>query len=79
MVMSPLPKCNSRQQSQQHCRRLESGRLFRPQPKSLYRWIQTQYLDTAFNTVGFVGWKKFEAALAEQKLAQKGEIGPALQ
>jgi hypothetical protein len=47
--------------------------------KSLYRWIQTQYLDTAFNTVGFVGWKKFEAALAEQKLAQKGEIGPALQ
>jgi hypothetical protein len=47
--------------------------------KSLYRWIQAQYLDSAFNTVGFVGWKKFEAALTKQKPEQKGEIDQALQ
>jgi hypothetical protein len=40
--------------------------------KKLYQWVQKQYLDTAFNSIGFIGWTKFQASLIKEQ-PQRGE------
>jgi hypothetical protein len=46
--------------------------------KKLYEWIKSQYLDEAFNTVGFIGWSKLQDSLISQRPQQREEIVSAL-
>jgi hypothetical protein len=45
----------------------------------LHRWIHDQYRESAFTTVGFMGWKKFQRALIAQKPDQKAQINEAFE
>jgi hypothetical protein len=46
--------------------------------KKLYQWIQKQFLDTAFNSVGFIGWSKFQASLIQEQPLRRADIVTAV-
>jgi len=45
----------------------------------LYKWIQARYSDSAFTTVGFIGWVNFREALQSEKPQQRSQIEAAIQ
>jgi hypothetical protein len=46
--------------------------------EQLYQWIQRQYHNSAFTSIGFIGWGKFQTALISQKPEQQDLIISAL-
>jgi hypothetical protein len=47
--------------------------------EQLYPWIKTQYhSESSFISTGFIGWRKFESKLANQKPQQRDLIASAL-
>jgi hypothetical protein len=44
----------------------------------LYTWITKSYLDTAFSSIGFVGWTKFQARLINERPKQREAIVAAI-